>query len=69
MTKYSKVMPADGSQKTDVRFNMSPMNKGKGTPGTKDMGIPPFNQKVKNLHKLSNIATDCKKVKGTDKYS
>jgi hypothetical protein len=37
--------------------------------GSTDMGIPPFNQKVKNLHKLSAVASDRKKVKGTDKYS
>lgn len=37
--------------------------------GSTDMGIPPFNQKVKNLHKLNAIASDKKKVKGNDKYS
>lgn len=36
--------------------------------GTTSMGIPPANQKVRNLEKLSSIATDRKKISGKDKY-
>lgn len=45
-------------------------NKGsKSVMGCTDMGIPAFNQKPKNLEKLSAIATERKKIKGSDKYS
>lgn len=54
---------------TDVKFNMSPHTGKVRTMGKTDMGIPPFNQKPKNIHKLSNIARDCKKIKGSDNYS
>ncbi len=36
--------------------------------GKTSMGIPPFNEKVKNLQKLSPIAKTCKKIRGKDKY-
>lgn len=58
-----------GHQSTDVKFSMKPAGGGKSTPGSKDMGIPPFKQKAKNVHKLSAIAKDCKGRKGSDTYS
>lgn len=58
-----------GSQKTSINFNMKPIAGTNSTPGDKNIGIPPFKQKAKNVQKLSSMAKDCKKVKGTDKYS
>lgn len=60
---------AAGKQPTDVKFNMKPAGGGKPMPGSKDMGIPPFTQKARNVQKLSTIAKDCKRMKGSDKYS
>lgn len=60
---------AAGGEKTSINFNMKPMAGTNSTPGSKNMGIPPFKQKAKNVQKLSSMAKDCKKVKGTDKYS
>lgn len=59
----------NSKEKTDIKFNMSSkIDRGKATVGKTDMGIPPFTQKVRNLHKLSNIASDNKRSKGTDQY-
>lgn len=58
-----------GKQPTSIKYNMKPASSGKSTPGSKDMGIPPFNQKAKNIEKLSSIAKDSKRTKGSDKYS
>lgn len=69
---YNAPMSAHAAAKnnTDVKFNMSPRTSKGHTVGKTDMGIPPFNQKVQNLYKLSNIARNCKKpANGTDKYS
>jgi hypothetical protein len=61
--------PSAGSQNTNVNLGMKLPPKGKAAPGKTSMGIPPMNQKAKNIQKLSSMAKDSKKVKGSDKYS
>lgn len=68
MAKKSSGTPSAGNQNTDVKFSMKPQSGGKGIPGKKDMGIPPFTQKPKNVQKISPMAKSSKGVKGTDKY-
>lgn len=53
--------PSAGNQNTDVKFNMSTRASSKNYRFSNDMGIPPFNQSVKNLEKLQ-YAHDTKKM-------
>ena len=57
------------SEKTSLNFSTKRNMKGGKSMGKTDMGIPPFNQKVKHLEKISPMAKTSKgKMKGSDKY-